>query len=413
MRVAMPVEGLTFDSGSGKWMRGRHKLWAVAVVSVAAFPPIHLTLCLSLRSIQSTCAFMAVPNLPTRAALLDVDASGAQHVSLGLPGLDILLSPSVPLGAHGSGGLPRGHVAEIYGPPGSGKTAMCMQACASVLNAGDHVVWVSGLRLKQVVQSSEHFRESEELDVLTNMHHFSSPTLAHLLALLAHSTPAFPPKSTTLVVVESAATLIDLAYPRNLDDRSENARWTSSRRQTITGELARNLTRLAAVRNVAVMLTTHATTRLRGEAAAVLRPAITNIEWDNAMAHKIVLYRDWAEDSPEAQDRSPKSSARFASISKSVAFRTHSQAQRLVAFDIVQAGLVELPKMHRRAYSSQSDVPSGVKRPSSALDSDESSDNEYGWAEDDDHLAAEGLVGGLNFVSALSSTTAPTRGQDT
>lgn len=43
------------------------------------------------------------------------------------------------------GGISRGKVTEVYGPPGVGKTALGMQLAASALHAGEGVLWVGQL----------------------------------------------------------------------------------------------------------------------------------------------------------------------------------------------------------------------------------------------------------------------------
>ncbi len=55
-------------------------------------------------------------------------------------------------------------------------------------------------------------------DLLKGLVHFTTPSLPHLIALLCHTTPAFPPQNTSLIVIDSLSALIASAYPRTLDN---------------------------------------------------------------------------------------------------------------------------------------------------------------------------------------------------
>lgn len=49
---------------------------------------------------------------------------------------------SSPPDGDNAGGIHKGHLTEIWGPPGVGKTAFGIQAAADVLRGGKGVVWV-------------------------------------------------------------------------------------------------------------------------------------------------------------------------------------------------------------------------------------------------------------------------------
>jgi hypothetical protein len=57
-------------------------------------------------------------------------------------------------------------------------------------------------------------------DLLKNLVHFTTPTLAHLIALLCHTTPSFPAQNTSLIIIDSLSVLVASAYPRTLDNIS-------------------------------------------------------------------------------------------------------------------------------------------------------------------------------------------------
>jgi len=184
--------------------------------------------------------------------------------------------------------------------------------------------------------------------MLSNFSHYTVPTLPHLLALIGHITNIFPPVDTSIIVVDSISTLIDIAYPRNADERptskrNENGRFFGNRRQAVIGELASKLAKLAAMRNIALLVTSHTTTKITSEGAAVLRPAISGQDWDNAMATRILLFRDWAPDLDSRVDKPPPGhqSARFAGVMKTggLSLAAKSDIGSVVAFAIDEVSM--------------------------------------------------------------------------
>lgn len=81
---------------------------------------------MSLRD-QTDRAADRLPTVSASQALDQLKDTSATHVSTGLDDLDrVLLGSSSlePLPLSGHGGVRRGQVTEIWGPPGSGKTAI-------------------------------------------------------------------------------------------------------------------------------------------------------------------------------------------------------------------------------------------------------------------------------------------------
>ena len=149
--------------------------------------------------------------------------------------------------------------------------------------------------------------------VLSRLHHFNTHSLAHLLALIIHTPPSFPPPSTSLLIVDSLSTLFDTAYAGhqsksnfgNADQRTKDARrWAANRRFAILGSLISALNKLAAVQNIAILVTSQMMTRVSPGGAgtrAILVPALSGKEWEMGVASRVVLFRDWA---PEELRRS-------------------------------------------------------------------------------------------------------------
>ena len=134
-------------------------------------------------------------------------------------------------------------------------------------------------------------------ELQSHLHHYTCPTLAHLLALFVRPPSSFPPPNTALVVIDSLSTLFDNAYPRNADDRtlrnkSEQARWAAGRKFAVINELISTLTRVAAMHDIALLLTCQTITRIRGASRALLVPAISGAEWEGGISTRLVLFRD-------------------------------------------------------------------------------------------------------------------------
>ena len=139
--------------------------------------------------------------------------------------------------------------------------------------------------------------------IAEKFHHFTAPTLAHLLALTIHPTPTFPPPDCSLVVIDSVSTPFATAYPRQ-DNRSVKAdqkkskkaealAWAASRKWAVMGDFAAKLSKFAAIRKFAVLMTSQTTTKIQNRTEAILVPAITFKTWDACISSRIVLFRDW------------------------------------------------------------------------------------------------------------------------
>ena len=167
---------------------------------------------------------------------------------------------------------------------------------------------IVGSRLKDILYGTFHTDEDGKSNTvsveeyLERFHHFTTPSLPYLLALLTHQTPSFPPEETTLIVVDSISTLFALAFPKTTENassqqtsvkQSEAAHWASGRRWAVMGDLISKMSRLAATKNLAVLLTSQMTTRIKSETGAVLHPAISGTAWDTGVSARIVIFRDW------------------------------------------------------------------------------------------------------------------------
>lgn len=154
--------------------------------------------------------------------------------------------------------------------------------------------------------------------------HYVVPTLSHLLAMFAHPPRSFPPQRTSLIVIDSLSTLFDNAYPRKIDDRGsaakiDDSRWAAGRRFAVMNDLISKLGKMAALHNLAILITSQTVTRMRSGGGAILLPAMVGVDWESGLSTILVLFRDWlsAEQKVNEEDRDKLKRVRFAGIVKS------------------------------------------------------------------------------------------------
>ena len=156
-------------------------------------------------------------------------------------------------------------------------------------------------------------------------HHFWTPTLPHLLALLCHTSPNFPPKATSLIVIDTIPTLFGASLSRASEDndanqkptvKSEAAQWAASRRWSAMGEFATKVSRLAALKHLAVVVSSQTNTKIKMERSAVLRPSIMTKAWVEAINTRIVVFRDFSIPYHQKLHQSSGSGIRFAGLVK-------------------------------------------------------------------------------------------------
>ncbi|KAL8926592.1 MAG: hypothetical protein Q9172_001720 [Xanthocarpia lactea] len=217
-----------------------------------------------------------------------------------------------------------------------------LQAATNALLAGGSAVWVDashpvgGCRMKDML---EHPTQAEtrstpgqeprvsSADMLDNFHHFIAPTLPHLIALLARPAPTFPPEGATLLIVDSVSTLFNQAFAqsnkydenRPSGKKSDVAQWASGRRWAVMTDLVSAVAKLAATRNMAVILTSQTTTKMRFGNTALLQPTMSGTAWDLGISSRILLYQDWKAETnnePTQKRTAAVPDLRFAAVSK-------------------------------------------------------------------------------------------------
>lgn len=183
-------------------------------------------------------------------------------------------------------------------------------------------------------------------DVIDNLHHFVTPTLSHLMVLLTHSSSCFPPQTTGLMVIDCISSLFAAAFPK-VNEVIENkpplgtrktdvAQWAASRRWIILGDVMSSLSKLAAIKKMAILLTSQAATKITAETGAMLHPQLSSSAWESGLSTRIVLFRDWVFRLSEGPyNREYISGVRLAGVQKA-AGASQAGVGKLVPFIIKQ-----------------------------------------------------------------------------
>ncbi|ETN42671.1 uncharacterized protein HMPREF1541_01828 [Cyphellophora europaea CBS 101466] len=265
----------------------------------------------------STSSEHRLPAISGAQALQD-ELQRARGVPTSLPSLDRRLNQrnsAIPCD-----GIRCGHVTEVYGPPGSGKTTFGAQVSVNALHAMEpdaKAVWIAaGSPLMQTrfddltaayihrggqeLPSSPPQPPNQEGKRVDNFSYKEVRSLPHLLAMLMHPTTLFPPPHTKILVIDGLPNILQSAFPRRL--RQENgtntilqenaAKKAAGRRFQLIENLASALSRLAAARHIAIVILTNTITSVKGGQRAILKPALSGHAWDAAIHTRILLYRD-------------------------------------------------------------------------------------------------------------------------
>lgn len=196
------------------------------------------------------------------------------------------------------------------------KKKICsIQLAANVLHEGKSVVWVDCFhtvhpdRLTDIctaalAPSKDQDHGAASTETLDKLVHFACPSLAHFIALLCRPTQSALPTDTALIVVDSFSALINHAFPRAAPPpkggpKPNNNKGPSpaSRRIQVLQYIVGALQKLAATRDAAVVVLTQCATRMQAErGGATLVPAVNTNVWDQGIASRVALYRDWVWD---------------------------------------------------------------------------------------------------------------------
>ncbi|KAK5700368.1 hypothetical protein LTR17_022976 [Elasticomyces elasticus] len=226
-----------------------------------------------------------------------------------------------------------------------------------------------------------------------NLKHYRVSTLSHLLAMVLHTQPDFPPSGTTTMIIRGLNTLIDIDYPRILfasAGKSPQQKWQAGRRYAMLGSLIAGLNKLAVLNNVAIVATTGCASRTRSDSGlgSALVPGIGGAEWDGGVWNRLVVFRDFH--------------CRFVGVQKSqgrslIGRQEIGEIGKIVAFDVEHDGSVrqqgplsDMPSEGLRKSISRSPAKPRKRYIDEVADSEGEDADEYGWAEtDEDALTAD------------------------
>ncbi|KAK4959705.1 hypothetical protein LTR10_002591 [Elasticomyces elasticus] len=335
-----------------------------------------------------------LPTVSASDALQELQTAGPETIATTLPALDTLLAG---VGTNSIGGLGRGKTTEIWGPVGAGKTALLLQIAARELCHGSSPLVAtrldSAIEQRTSAMSGIAATQGEIVRYRNNLKHYRVPTLSHLLAMVLHSQPDFPPSGTTMVVIRGLNTLIDIDYPRFLfasAGKSPQQKWQAGRRYAVLGSLIAGLNKLAVLNNVAIVATTGCASRTRSDSGlgSALVPGIGGAEWDGGVWNRLVVFRDFH--------------CCFVGVQKSqgrslIGRQEIGETGKIVAFDVEHDGSVRqqgpsssLPSEALRKSISRSPAKPRKRYIDEVADSGGEDADEYGWAEtDEDALTAD------------------------
>jgi hypothetical protein len=115
----------------------------------------------------------------------------------------------------------------------------------------------------------------------------------------------------------------------------------SARKFPILQYLINNLQKLAATRNIAIVIFSQCVTKMRPGAGAVLIPAINTTAWEQGLGCRVALFRDWGWDDEKGK---AVNDVRLAQVTKAEGIEVPEGRSRLVAFSISEVCHVfELP----------------------------------------------------------------------
>jgi len=334
-----------------------------------------------------------LPTVSAAQALEECSGNELTHIPTGLEALDVALGAG--LDGLGSGrGIPRGQVTEIWGPPGAGKTAFGIQLAANCLREAKGVVWVDGFhpvsaeRLSSVARSESRGHDNKQqvttAELLDKYTHYSCPSLAHLIALLCRPTTSSVPPGVSLVVVDSLSALVNHAFPKVHESRTTPAAKGSrgpslaARRLQVLQYIIGGLQKLAATRDVAVVILTQCASKMQAERGATLVPAINATVWEQGVSARLVLFRDWIQHSSKLQ------SLRFVGIQKVNGKARDTRSDSVYVFDITSTGLVLVECDDPQPSMPVLTTPASKRKlADTKFEIADSEDEEYGWDDDE------------------------------
>lgn len=315
----------------------------------------------------------------------------AKGIATSLPVLDLTLLPNNLSLA--TPGIQIGHVTEVFGPPGVGKTTFGLQLAVNAIHSRrdeSRVLWVntgSPLVVERLDEINAAYTSppdhdppsSPPQDTVTGamlddrFDYLEATSLPRLLTLFLHPTHDLPTRETCLIVIDDFSNLILGSFftdPKTIKPtapvalQEKLAKRAAGKRFQIIENLAAAMSKLAALRNLAIVVLTSTTTNLKtGEQRGVLTPALASQAWESAVHTRIMLYRDFPPEDldPDALNQL-ESGLRYADIQKLARKDVYT---RPVPFIITAEGLQELNLPDPASHDGPTNEVNGIsERPS-------------------------------------------------
>ncbi|KAI1640282.1 hypothetical protein F4809DRAFT_590806 [Biscogniauxia mediterranea] len=246
---------------------------------------------------------------------------------------------------------------------------------------------VCGQRLHEVINSprisSQQTTTPSTTEHIHNLVHYSTPTLAHLIGLLCKPVASSIPSNVSLVIIDTLSCLVNHAFPKNIESRqaSKGPRpGPSARRFQVLQFVISALQKLSATRDLLVVVLSQCATRMQVERGATLIPAINAGTWEQGIATRLVLFKDWIMKGDVLGD------THLVGIQKTNGKPNPNGIGPVFAFEVDSAGLVGVELDRNQSSMSLKSTPR-PKRKLGQTDFEiaDSEDEDYGW-EDTDEL---------------------------
>ena len=112
-------------------------------------------------------------------------------------------------------------------------------------------------------------------------------------------------------MIDSLSTLINQMFPKTKEMRNQPKGGRSPRTQVLQSIIT-SLQKLAATRDMVIVILAQCATRMQAEQGASLIPSINANLWDQGITTRLVLFRDWVI----GGEKGSIVSARFAALQK-------------------------------------------------------------------------------------------------
>lgn len=147
----------------------------------------------------------------------------------------------------------------------------------------------------------------ERQECLARIQLFAAPSLPLLLALFSRPMDTFTQKRMSLLVIESLTALFNTAYPKHIAPKNgpnDPSHWAAGRKFAVQSHVIDMIIKLAAQKDVAVLLTSQSSTRMRTDSNSIITPALSTASWVGGLSNRLVLYSDWSQSqiAPPAED---------------------------------------------------------------------------------------------------------------